>query len=159
MNWEAAGAIGEIVGAVAVVATLAFLAIQLRQNTQATQNNAWQDITRVLTDLSVTEATDPGLSSFIQLAEESPADLADDQYWRFARIAIPRIAAFESAFLASSKGTIDSYYWDALLPYALTTMRKPGYAKLWNEAKLDNYHPDFIDYIDSILQENEVNNV
>lgn len=35
MNWEAAGALGEIVGAVAVVATLVFLAIQLRQNTQA----------------------------------------------------------------------------------------------------------------------------
>ena len=30
MNWEAAGAIGEIVGAVAVVATLGYLAIQVR---------------------------------------------------------------------------------------------------------------------------------
>jgi hypothetical protein len=31
MNWEAAGALGEIIGAVAVVATLAFLAVQIRQ--------------------------------------------------------------------------------------------------------------------------------
>ena len=31
MNWDAAGAIGEIIGAVAVVATLAFLALQIRQ--------------------------------------------------------------------------------------------------------------------------------
>ena len=30
MNWEAAGAIGEIVGAIAVVATLVYLALQLR---------------------------------------------------------------------------------------------------------------------------------
>jgi len=30
MNWEAAGAIGEIVGAIAVIATLAYLATQIR---------------------------------------------------------------------------------------------------------------------------------
>jgi len=32
MNWDAVGAIGEIIGAVAVVATLAFLAVQIRQS-------------------------------------------------------------------------------------------------------------------------------
>ena len=34
MNWEAIGAIGEIVGAGAVVLTLAYLAVQVRQNTR-----------------------------------------------------------------------------------------------------------------------------
>ena len=34
MNWDAAGAIGEIVGALAVVITLVYLAIQVRQNTR-----------------------------------------------------------------------------------------------------------------------------
>ena len=32
MNWDAIGAIGEIVGALAVLATLIYLAIQVRQN-------------------------------------------------------------------------------------------------------------------------------
>ena len=35
VNWEAIGAIGEILGAIAVVTTLIFLTIQLRQNTRA----------------------------------------------------------------------------------------------------------------------------
>jgi hypothetical protein len=35
VNWEAVGAIGEIVGAIAVVATLLFLTVQLRQNTKS----------------------------------------------------------------------------------------------------------------------------
>jgi hypothetical protein len=34
MNWEALGAIGEIVGTVAVVVTLGYLAVQIRQNTR-----------------------------------------------------------------------------------------------------------------------------
>ena len=36
MNWEAIGAIGEIVGAIAVIATLFYLSIQIRQNATAT---------------------------------------------------------------------------------------------------------------------------
>jgi hypothetical protein len=39
MNWEAIGALGEVVGAAAVVLTLVFLAIQLRQNTIATRES------------------------------------------------------------------------------------------------------------------------
>jgi hypothetical protein len=39
MNWEAIGAIGEMIGAVGVILTLGYLAYQIRQNTlQLTQN-------------------------------------------------------------------------------------------------------------------------
>ena len=37
MNWDAVGAIGEIIGAVAVVATLYYLALQIRENTARTR--------------------------------------------------------------------------------------------------------------------------
>ena len=37
MNWEAIGAIAEAMGAVGVIATLAYLSIQLRQNTNSVQ--------------------------------------------------------------------------------------------------------------------------
>lgn len=37
MNWDAVGAVGEIVGALAVVMALIYLAVQVRQSTNATQ--------------------------------------------------------------------------------------------------------------------------
>ena len=40
MNWDAAGAIGEIIGALAVFLTLIYLALQIRQNTKAVQASA-----------------------------------------------------------------------------------------------------------------------
>ena len=46
MNWDAIGAVGEILGAAAVVVTLIYLAAQLRQNTnsmQAAAYNTWAD--------------------------------------------------------------------------------------------------------------------
>jgi hypothetical protein len=35
MNWDAIGAMGEILGALAVLVTLIYLAVQIRQNTSA----------------------------------------------------------------------------------------------------------------------------
>jgi hypothetical protein len=35
MNWEAIGAIGEVVGAAGVIASLMYLAVQIRQNTKS----------------------------------------------------------------------------------------------------------------------------
>ncbi len=39
MNWEAIGAIGELIGAVGVISTLGYLAFQIRQNTQQLAQN------------------------------------------------------------------------------------------------------------------------
>lgn len=44
VNWDAIGAVGEILGAIAVVATLGYLAIQTRHNVAATQTNTRQAI-------------------------------------------------------------------------------------------------------------------
>lgn len=35
-------------------------------------------------------------------------------------------------------------------------MLKPGYAKFWEESKFDAYHPEFITYIDSTLNEKRI---
>jgi len=42
MNWEAAGAIGEIIGAIAVVSTLIYLSIQIAGTKQAAESQASQ---------------------------------------------------------------------------------------------------------------------
>ena len=40
MNWEAIGAVGEVLGAIGVIVTLGYLAVRIRQNTrQLDQNN------------------------------------------------------------------------------------------------------------------------
>ena len=153
MNWEAIGAVGEVVGAVAVVVTLIYLTVQLRQNTQSAQNASWQSITRQLSDLDVTEAVDPELSTFFKIAEESPEDISPEQYWKFTRLAQPRLGAIEYAYLASKKGTIDDFFWEAIHPYTKHLMRKPGYRKFWMEFKADMYHPDFIEFVDQMIVE------
>ena len=152
MNWEAIGAIGEVVGAVAVVATLLYLSTQLRQNTRAAHNSSWQAIVQLLSNLDVTEATDPSLSEFIRRAESSADGLSDDEMWKFYRVAQARLGVIEYAFLASQSGTIDQFYWDGILPYVEVLASKPGYAEFWVQQGRDIYHPDFVHYFDTVLR-------
>ena len=53
MNWEAAGALGEILGAIGVILTLVYLAIQIKRNTAALRVNAMQDLSQASVELSL----------------------------------------------------------------------------------------------------------
>lgn len=55
MNWEAIGATGEIVGAAAVVITLACLAIQIRNSTRIARSAVRQ----VIANMAFTMGSDP----------------------------------------------------------------------------------------------------
>lgn len=44
MNWDAIGAIGEIIGATAVVASLVYLAVQIRTQNRESRMSAMHDI-------------------------------------------------------------------------------------------------------------------
>jgi hypothetical protein len=44
MNWDALGAISEVLGALAVFITLAYLTLQIKQNTKAVQSSALDSV-------------------------------------------------------------------------------------------------------------------
>ena len=50
MNWDAAGAIGEIIGAIAVVATLFYLARQVKDSAKQTQMNTLAELVTLYND-------------------------------------------------------------------------------------------------------------
>jgi hypothetical protein len=62
MNWDAIGAIGETVGALAVILTLAYLAVQIRQNALATQTASHHAVTDSLNQGNLAMAQDAALA-------------------------------------------------------------------------------------------------
>ena len=68
MNWDAVGAIAELLGAVGVIASLVYLATQIRhsreqmsQNTRAMRSSAFQQFDQNLHDAFSTLLTVPGM--------------------------------------------------------------------------------------------------
>ncbi len=52
MNWEAIGAVGEVAGAAGVIASLIYLAVQIRQNTRSVEAATYQSVAESLADAS-----------------------------------------------------------------------------------------------------------
>ena len=62
MNWEAISAIGEMIGAFAVIATLVYLSVQLKQNTKGINSNNHNFVTQGFNQFNLAIFSDPDLA-------------------------------------------------------------------------------------------------
>ena len=94
MNWEAAEALGEIVGAVPVIATLVFLALQIRQNTQAVKV---QTLTALCDRTSQSNAgtLNGYMADVIARGRESYVELKEGEKMAFSYWMLDRVMTYE----------------------------------------------------------------
>ena len=69
MNWDAIGAIGELIGAIAVVITLIFLTVQLKQNTKSIRASTRSQHTEAVSNTLATLQNQNFASVMITLQE------------------------------------------------------------------------------------------
>ena len=110
MNWEAAGAIGEIIGAIAVVATLAYLAIQIRQQNNTTRFTTTQNLMRQFDEINRLSATDPDFRSTLLYS----GTLSDNESDKLFSIAIMYCNIWVSVQTAFEQGQIDEELFNSL---------------------------------------------
>ena len=67
LNWDAIGAIGEVVGGVAVIATLLYLAVQIRQNARSVRNAASLSVNEGLAEINRRVSNDPEFADLWQI--------------------------------------------------------------------------------------------
>lgn len=80
MNWDAIGAIGEIVGALAVVLTLAYLAIEVRRNRLMSESNAVDALSAGLNQVNISLLNNPE-SAALWVEGFSDPDSLDTVNW------------------------------------------------------------------------------
>ena len=95
MNWEALGAIGEIVGAVAVVLTLGYLAVQIRQNTRATRAATSSAAAAAARDISGAVARDAELANLYETGLRSLYSLDPSQRAQFDSLMFTLFSHYE----------------------------------------------------------------
>ena len=83
-NWEAIGAIGEVAGAVAVIVTLAYLAVQIRANTAASKAEGVRSHRAAATSMNVALAQDGELARIFNTGMADLSKLNAEERTRFA---------------------------------------------------------------------------
>ena len=109
MNWEAIGAVGETVGALAVLVTLVYLAVQIRQNTKAVQAAAVDSTTSHVSKIREVIFANADVANMYRRGNEDPASLSEDDTIRY-RLLIHNImlSLSNSITQASVSGILES---------------------------------------------------
>ena len=161
MNWEAIGAVGEIVGATAVVASLAYLAIQIRHNTQQLEQ---QGRTHRLSSLIATEASaaqfraslaqNPQLASVWRRGLESMSSLSPDEATQFDYLCTDYLWVWANIWMKVQEGLFFEEAWREVHRDLENHLRHPGVHEWWAaEANREKYFTGFSEYISTVISE------
>ncbi len=105
MNWDALAAISETIGAIAVIATLAYLAVQIRQNTRATQTASHHAVTDSLNQGNLAVAQDAELAQIWVTGRTDRSCLTEAERERFDFLLLAYFHVFDSLFYSAKNGT------------------------------------------------------
>ncbi len=135
MNWDAIAALGELVGAVAVLVTLIYLALQTRQTNVAVRASAARDTTRSWAEMNLSFATgSPDTRTVLRKAVElaEPRDqFTDDQWTQFVMIARTIFLNLEDLFYQHQLGVVESQLWEHRRAVMLEMLTLPAYREWW----------------------------
>jgi hypothetical protein len=120
------GNIGEFVGAIAVLVTLLYLAIQIRQNSATTQAHIRQSLADYQVHYINSRATDPFLRSVVRKMFAGE-DLDTDEEFGLLMHVTAGIRMFENYFAQYKLGTMDPEDWRAIREVIKLHFRFPAY--------------------------------
>jgi hypothetical protein len=150
MNWEAIGAIGEIVGAIAVVITVGYLAVQIRQNTRTVRASTHHGITREWNELNVAFGADPAVSSLLLRGSEDYLQLDHDERFRYTLLMRAAVGTYNDAFLQFREHLISGEVWATYRPVLAAILGSSG-ARVWWERNRQLYPEAFQEEISRFL--------
>jgi len=148
MNWDAIGAIGETIGAAAVVVSLLYLAVQIRTQNKQSRLSALHEMSRDLRDATAMFASADMTDIFVR-ANESFERISDAESVRLIVLTTNFFRAWEDAFLENRDGHLDGDVWEALSRDYAQSMGIPSFRHIWNLRK-QNYDVQFRQYVDSL---------
>ena len=154
MNWDAIGAVGETVGAFAVVVSLIYLAIQIRSQNSQAKLSALHEMSRELRGAAAKFAAGNNAEIFVR-ANEDYDSLTDAESVQLIVLVTNLLRAWENAFLENRDGNLDESVWEALSRDYTQPMGAPSFIHIWALRK-QNYDPGFQKYVDSISVEEYV---
>ena len=147
MNWEAIGAVGEILGALAVVISLAYLAIQIRTQNQESKIASVHEILAAYRETIVSLQHGETATIYIKAIQDSDSLDAVERV-RFIALCQSMFRVWEEAYLQWKRGRLEDGYWNGINTLILDFLATPAAQEAWNIRK-HAYTPEFCLWVES----------
>jgi len=148
MNWDAIGAISETLGAAGVIASLIYLASQLRSNAVASAVEAKLTTTRFLTEFNRDLIKDPELYELWERGAKDLGSLERAEFVRFSNLNLNAFWFFSAGHYQKRVGTLDDDDFHEMESIMRFWCSRAGVREWWKQYGHDRYNPAFAAYVD-----------
>lgn len=148
MNWDAIGAVGETIGAIAVVATLIYLSTQIRQNNKLLSSDSRQ--TLVSNDLTSLISNVENSDVFAKLVSKEL--LSAEEQLRLSFIFALDLRNREFEYFQFKNGLLDEETWLSYRKVVLINHSTGLGKKWWEEIGRGIVDPEFAKQVDELLK-------
>ena len=135
MNWDAIGAIGEIVGSLAVVITIAYLAVQTRHNTRSARSASTNQSRAAVTDVLSAITTDSEAVKIYTQGMVDPDSLERHERVRFDLIIYQTLRVIETLFIEYQEGMVSEEAWMGQWRGEQSILKTKGGRESWGRQK------------------------
>jgi len=142
MNWDAIGAIAETLGAVGVIATLAYLAVQIRQNTSTVRSSAAASIAQSNNTVQLMLAQDADVNRLWWVGLADPNALSEADSLRFNNVVSVAVNASQQAHAQFLEGAITEKGYSGQREFIIWVANQPGFIAYWADWS-SMYEPEF----------------
>jgi hypothetical protein len=159
MNWDAIGAIAETLGAVGVIASLVYLATQIRhsrdqmeQNTQALRAGSYHQSNQNLYEVMHGAIDNPLIEQSVRVGLNDFDSLDEKDAFRFGFWMSGVAASYDNFHYQYRVGMLDEERWQPSYANLRATFKNRGVAQWWRTSHT-NYSPAFTALVEEILGE------
>ena len=147
MSWEAIGAVGEILGALAVVISLGYLATQIRTQNQESKIASVHEILAAYRETIVSLQHGETASIYIKAIQDYNS-LNDIERIQFVALCQSMFRVWEEAYFQWKRGRLEDGYWNGMNTLILDFLATPAAQEAWNVRK-HAYTPEFCTWVES----------
>ncbi|MFT4562405.1 MAG: hypothetical protein ACI9BW_002149 [Gammaproteobacteria bacterium] len=134
MNIQDWGSIGELIGAIATVATLIYLAIQVRANTQSQELSSIQYMLDGARDRIIRPGVEnPVVANIWARGMATPEDLTPTEKVQFIWILTEHLLQLQNVLNLRKQNALSEFDYQTWLVYTGSVIRTPGGQELWSQ--------------------------
>jgi hypothetical protein len=149
MNWEAINAIAQLVSSLGVVASLVYLAVQVRHNTRVTQLSAQDAATTALREVTMPFAENAELGRIWRVGLENLETLTPDERGRFFHSAFQFLKAMETIHFHYMYGLMEEVIWRGWSNLYAHYLCAPG-LEAYFRVRRDLFSEQFQEFVDGL---------
>jgi hypothetical protein len=121
-----------IVESIAVVASVIYVAIQIKKNTTAVKSSTYQNIVSGVAGMEARLSDDAELARIFRIGSENDDELNPDERVRFHEFISSFFNFYENLYYQYQKGLIEEEMWKGWEENLRVYMKKPGFKAWWD---------------------------